>query len=72
MVVGVEQHDALVAVEGTKEGDAQQGRSVGGLGLAVRGLVLALLDAGVGHRNLVVLAQRIVGFAEINFQNVIL
>ncbi len=35
LVVGVEQHHAVVAVERSEEGDAQHGRRVGGLGLAV-------------------------------------
>ena len=65
LVVGVKQHHAVVRVERPEEGDAQHGGLVGGLGLAVGGLLLALLDAGVGHGNLAVLAQRVVGLAEV-------
>ena len=65
LVVGIKHHHTVVAVEGAEEGDAKKRRGVGGLGLAVGGLVLALLDTGVCHRNLAVLAQRIVGLAEI-------
>ena len=64
LVVGIEQHHAVVAVERAEEGDAQQGGGVGGLGLPVRGLRIALLDAGVRNSNLAVLAQCIVGLAK--------
>ena len=62
-VVGIDEHDAIVGVERAEEGDAQHGRGVGGLGFALRGLGFAIFDAGVGHGNLAVCAQRVIGFA---------
>ena len=64
-VVGIEQHHAVVGVERSEERHAQQGGGVSGLGLAVGGFLLAVLDAGVGDGDLAVLAQGVVGLAEV-------
>ena len=61
LVVGVEQEDAVVGVEGTEEGDLQDGRGVGQLGFAFGVLGFAVLDAGVEHVHLAVGAEGVLG-----------
>lgn len=57
LVVGVEQEDAVVGVEGTEEGDLEDRRGVGQFGFAFGVLGFAVLDAGVKHVHLAVGAE---------------
>lgn len=63
LIVFVEQHDAVVPVEGTEEGDAQHARVGGEFGLAPGPLRRAGFDAAVEHLHLAVFAKRIVCLA---------
>lgn len=73
LVIGVEQEDAVVGVEGAEEGDLQDRRGVGQLGFAFGGLGFAVLDAGVEHVHLAVGAKGVLrrGMGEAALEDVV-
>lgn len=73
LVVGVEQEDAVVGVEGTEEGDLEDRRGVGQFGFAFGVLGFAVLDAGVKHVHLAVGAEGILrrGMGEAALEDVV-
>lgn len=66
MIVRIQEHHAVIAVEGAEEGYPQDAGIIGKLGLPLGFLGLAVLYAAVEHLHLSVLAEGVVRLRELD------